>query len=172
MARILVVDDDPEFLRAEETVTGARFVLTLPADDATRQLAASIDSFYSVMRAQLAQAPCNLLVARLSTAANSAAVDQVMQRFEEHLDVRVWKISSTTWVALSDAPVRQLYRRLADIVALADEELRQGLHVQVRCAGRTAPVDELVLQSVVRCRRTFPAWVLQKERKNSRTEVA
>jgi hypothetical protein len=113
-----------------------------------------------------------LLVARLSTDANSAAVDQVMQCFEERFGVRVWKISPTTWAALSDVPVRQLYRRLADIVALADEELRQGLHVQVRCAGRTAPVDELVLQSVVRCRRAFPAWVLQKERKNSRTEVA
>lgn len=159
-------------LRADDTTTGARFVLTLPADDATRQLAASVDSFYKVVRAELAEATRNLLVVRGSTEDDSAAVAEVMQTYQERSGVRVWRISPTTWVALSDVPVRQLYRCLADVVAMAGPEVRRGLRVQVRCARRATPVDELVLQSVVRCRRTFPARVLQKERNNSKTGVA
>ena len=159
-------------LRADDAEVGARFVLTLPADVATRQLAASVDSLYSTLRQELPQAQRNLLVTRLSGDAPSAAVDQLMQRFAERHALRVWKVAPTTWVALSDLPVRALYRNLAQMLAFEAEAVQQGLRVQVRRAGRGAPVDELVLQTVVRCRRTIPASVLQGQQANSQTEVA
>jgi hypothetical protein len=159
-------------LRAEEAPVGARFVLTLPADTSTRQLAASIDTLYSALRKDLAQEPRNLLVARLRKGEQACLVGGWLDELGQRPDTTLWSISPTTWVLSSRTPARTLYRQLAARLAQADDVLQRELCVHVRRAARGVPVDELVLQSVVRCRQPIPAGVLHGSKTDSPTEVA
>ena len=163
-------------LRAEDCASGARFVLTLPADAATRALSGSIDSLYKALREEVSKQRCSLLVARLKSEEHSATVTALIASLCEQVGARFWCISPTTWVVLSSASVRDLYRNLAAQVAEADGELKKELHVHVRRAQRGENVDELALQSVVRCRQALPAALVDNpahgKRTHSRTEVA
>jgi hypothetical protein len=163
-------------LRADDCRSGARFVLTLPADAATRALAGNIDTLYAALRRQLAEHACSLLVARLQEDAHAPAVAAAIETLAQQTDSQFWQIAPTTWVVLGNAPVRQLYRELATLVSPGAIGLRDALHVQVRRARRGETVDELALQTVVRCRRPLPPTGCDRPQhgshKHSGTEVA
>jgi two-component sensor histidine kinase len=158
-------------LRAEDCATGARFVLTLPADAATRALCGSTDSLYAALRREISEKPCTLLVARLKSEEHDAIVGTAIETLGQQTHGHSWRISPTTWVLLSPASARHLYRSLADHIAPAADAVRKELHVHVRRARRGENVDELALQTVVRCRQPFPAAVFRRTAQRKPTQV-
>ena len=151
-------------LRAERADAGARFVVTLPADAATLQLASRVDDLQDDIREDLAGSRQNVVVLRRQADAGPTFAVFASALQESLARVRLHELSATTWVIWSAQPMRAVWRETATALCVNDGfPALRAFAAQSRQASSGIGVDEFLLQLLVRCREPLPEQVLSRE---------
>jgi hypothetical protein len=146
---------------------GTRFVVTLPADEATLDLVAGLDSLIADLNEHAGAASYALVVLRVPAAIDAAlqaraaaALSQALPEAQPAIAI----LTPTTWVVAGAcgvrallAPLVQVLRREADPVATA------AVRMYARQVRRGTPGDEALLCGLVRCRHPLPARLASME---------
>jgi hypothetical protein len=142
--------------------SGARLVLTLPADAATRQLVAALDALLAALTPRLAREAQSLVVLRLPATCSADGAAEALAAALPGAVVSV--LSPTTWVIAADVGVRSL---LATVVrclqAAGGNAFVAAIRMHAQRTRRGGSADEVLLQGLVRARHPLPARLLGAE---------
>jgi hypothetical protein len=138
--------------------TGARLVLTVPADDPTRDLVSRLDTLLAELAPRWAEAAQSLVVLRLPAAAGAAAWPAVrVSLAATTADIVVAALSPTTWVVSARLGLRPLLAAVtAAVHAAGGDALVQAVRMHAQRTRRGGSADESLLQGLVRARHPLP----------------
>lgn len=140
---------------------GTRFVLTLPADAASRVLVEHVDHTIDTLNTALASGPQSLVVLRCGTAAPSH--DTARRRLTQELGEPgpgVAELAPGIHVVCTPVPLRRLLHALAAVYASPNAS---DTHFHAQRAPRSSNADERLLLGLVRCRHLLPPSAASEE---------
>jgi hypothetical protein len=139
--------------------SGARLVLTLPADVATRHLVKRLDDLLERLGPRWSAAPQSLVVLRVPADAGALTWNAVRDAIARALpDAILEALSPTTWVVASASNVRPLLAAIVDAVSEGGgPALVRATRMHARRTRRGTSADESLLQGLVRSRHALPA---------------